>query len=142
LRKNIRHKCSDKWPNNSCVLHHDNPPAHASLNVQQFLASMNTTVIPPLSLLTRLCPPIFFLFPKMKLKLKGRCFDSIKEIQTISQNVMKTLTQYDFQKCFQSWKSHWNHCINAKGTTSKGMGVNRNFSKWLRYSRGISGTFG
>jgi len=29
-----------------------------------------------------------------------------------------------------------------KGTTSKGMGVNRNFGKWLSYGRGISGTFG
>jgi len=41
----------------------------------------------------------------MILKLKGQRFDSIKEIQTVSQNVMKTVTQYDFQKCFWSWKS-------------------------------------
>jgi len=29
-----------------------------------------------------------------------------------------------------------------KGTTSKGMGANRNFSKWLSYGRGILRTFG
>jgi hypothetical protein len=29
-----------------------------------------------------------------------------------------------------------------KGTTSKGMGANRNFGRWLSYGRGISGTFG
>jgi len=29
-----------------------------------------------------------------------------------------------------------------KGTTSKGLGANRNFGKWLSYSRGILGTFG
>jgi hypothetical protein len=29
-----------------------------------------------------------------------------------------------------------------KGTTWKGMEANRNFSKWLRYGRGILGTFG
>jgi len=28
-----------------------------------------------------------------------------------------------------------------KGTTSKGMVVNRNFGKWLSHGRGISGTF-
>jgi hypothetical protein len=29
-----------------------------------------------------------------------------------------------------------------KGTTSKEMGANRNFGKWLSYGRGISGSFG
>jgi hypothetical protein len=33
----------------------------------------------------------------MKLKLKGRRFDSIKEIQTESQDTMKMLTRNDFQ---------------------------------------------
>jgi hypothetical protein len=36
----------------------------------------------------------------MKLKLKGRHFDSIEEIQTKSQDAMKTLTQNIFQQCF------------------------------------------
>jgi hypothetical protein len=51
----------------------------------------------------------------MKLKLKRRRFDSTEEIQTESQNAMKTLTRNDFQKCFLSWKSRWNRCILAKG---------------------------
>jgi len=42
----------------------------------------------------------FFLFLKMKLKLKRQCFDSSKEIQTESQDVMKMLTQNDSQQCF------------------------------------------
>jgi len=29
-----------------------------------------------------------------------------------------------------------------KGNDSKGMGANRNFGRWLSYSRGTSGTFG
>jgi arsenate reductase-like glutaredoxin family protein len=58
----------------------------------------------------------------MKLKLKGRRFDSIKEIQTLSQNVMKTLTRNDFQKFFRSWKSSWNRCINTKGDYFEGVG--------------------
>jgi hypothetical protein len=38
----------------------------------------------------------FFLFRKMKLKLKRRRFDSIKEIQPESQDVIKTLKRNDF----------------------------------------------
>jgi len=84
-----------------------------------------------------LCPTIpthrpshpcdFFLFPNIKLKLKGRRFDSIKEIQTASQNVMKTLWQNDFQKYFRSWKSRWNRSINAEGDYLKGDGGEKIF---------------
>jgi hypothetical protein len=62
----------------------------------------------------------FFLFPKMKFKLKGRRFDSIIEIQTVSQNVIKTLRRNDFQKCFRSWNSHWNRHISAKRDSFEG----------------------
>jgi hypothetical protein len=91
MRENIRHKRPDKWHNNSWALHHDNTPAHASLVVRQFLASTKTVIPqPPYSQDLATCD--FFLFPKMKLKLKGQRFDSSEEIQTKSQDVMKTLT--------------------------------------------------
>jgi hypothetical protein len=57
----------------------------------------------------------FFLFPNVKLQPKGRRFDSIKEIQTVSQNAMKTMTRNDFQQCFRSWKYSWDLYINAEG---------------------------
>jgi hypothetical protein len=58
----------------------------------------------------------------MKLKLKGRRFDSIEEIQTESQDVMKKLTRNDFQQCFRSCKPRWNLCINAEGHYFEGDG--------------------
>jgi hypothetical protein len=83
-------------------LHQDNALAHALLVVWQFSASTNTTVIfhPPYSL--DLTPCDFFLFPKLKLKLKEQRFDSIEGIETKSQDVMKMLTRNDFQQCFRS----------------------------------------
>jgi hypothetical protein len=35
----------------------------------------------------------------MKLKLKGRHFESTEEIQAESQDVLKMLMQNDFQQC-------------------------------------------
>jgi hypothetical protein len=58
----------------------------------------------------------------MKLKLKGRRFDSIEEIQTESQDILNTLTRNDFQQCFRSRKSRWNRCINAEGDYFEGDG--------------------
>jgi hypothetical protein len=75
---------------------------------------------PPPILLTGPCTLQFFLFPKMKLKLKGQHFDSTEEIQTESQDVMKMLMQNGFQLCFPSWKSCWDHCINAQGDYFEG----------------------
>ena len=46
LRENIWCTHPDKWHNNSWFLHHDSTPAYASLVVLNFLASMNSTVIP------------------------------------------------------------------------------------------------
>jgi hypothetical protein len=59
---------------------------------------MTVILHPPYSM--DLTPCDFFLFPKMKLKLKEQRFDSIEGIQTESQDVMKMLTCNDFQQCF------------------------------------------
>jgi len=95
-RVNIRRQPVGKWRNDSWAPNHDNAPAHTSLVLQQYLASTNRTVIrhPPYSPDLATCG--FFLYPKMKLKLKGRRFDSIDEIQTESQDVMEMLKQNNF----------------------------------------------
>jgi hypothetical protein len=48
-----------------------------------------------------LAPCDFFLLPKIKLKLKGRRFDTNEEMQAESQRVLDTLTEKDFQEAFQ-----------------------------------------
>jgi hypothetical protein len=57
----------------------------------------------------------FFLFPKMKLKLKGNQFDTTEEIQGEMQRVLDTLTEKDFQKAFQKWRGLWDRCLHAGG---------------------------
>jgi hypothetical protein len=49
------------------------------------------SVIPHPPYSPHLAPCEFFLFPKIKLKLKGRRFDTIEEIQAESQIVLDTL---------------------------------------------------
>jgi hypothetical protein len=90
--------------------------------VQQLLAFTNMTVIPRPFYSPDLALCHFFPFPKMKFKLEGQRFDSIIAIQTVSQNVIKTLRRNDFQKYFRSWKSRWNRHISAKGHYFEGDG--------------------
>jgi hypothetical protein len=69
-----------------------------------------------------LAPCDFFLFPKMKLKLKGRQFDTTEEIQAESQRVLDILTEKDLQEAFQKWRRRWDRCLHAGGNYFEGDG--------------------
>jgi hypothetical protein len=57
----------------------------------------NMTVIPHPLYLPDLAPSNFFLFPRVKIKLKGRHFDIIEVIEAESKVVLNTLTEHYFQ---------------------------------------------
>jgi hypothetical protein len=42
------------------------------------------------------------VFPKLKIKLKGRHFDTTKVIEEQSQAVLNTFTEQDFQGAFKT----------------------------------------
>src|SRR5215475_14309547 len=65
---------------------------------------------------------LFLLFPEIKLKLKGRRFDTIEEIQAELQRVLDTLTEKDFQEAFQKWRRRWDQCLHAGGNYFEGDG--------------------
>jgi hypothetical protein len=41
-------------------------------------------------------------FPRLKIKLKGRQFDTIDVIEADSQAVLNTLTEHNFQDAFKN----------------------------------------
>jgi len=63
----------------------------------------NMTTVPHPAYSPDLAPCDFYMFPKMKLRLKGRRFISIEEIQAELQQVLNMLTPADFSECFQKW---------------------------------------
>ena len=73
LRENVRMKRPDQWRNNTWLLHHDNGSAHAALLNRWFLTDNNMTVVPHPPYSPDVAPSDFFLFPKLKMKL--RCED-------------------------------------------------------------------
>jgi hypothetical protein len=60
---------------------HDNAPAHKTANVCQFLTQKNVTTPYHPPYLPDLSPPHYFLFPKLKMKLKGLHFADVAEIK-------------------------------------------------------------
>ena len=119
LREAVRRKRSQLWTNQSWVLHHDNAPAHSSFLVHNFLVKNETAVVqPPNS--PDLAPAHFFLFPKLKSTLKGRCFDTFDEIQKNSMKKLFIIPKEAFQKVFQSWQKHWEQCVANEGNYFEG----------------------
>jgi len=115
LREDIRRKrpelcCAGNW-----LLHDDNAPSHRDLVTREFLAHKGIITLPNPPYSPDLAPCDFFLFPKMKLQLKGRRFDRVEEMQRESQNVLGALREQDFQHAFQQWQRRWDRCVAAQG---------------------------
>jgi hypothetical protein len=80
-----------------------------------------------------LAPYDFFLFPKMKLKLKGRRFDTTEEIQAESQRLLDTLTEKDYQKAFQNRGDGGTGVYMREGTTSRVMAADRPYGEFYDF---------
>jgi len=93
----------DVKENGDWLLHHDNAPAHTSLVVREFLTNNNMTTVPHPSYSPHLAPCDFYVFPKLKLQVKGGRYVFTEEIQAKPQQVLNTLTLADFNHSFQKW---------------------------------------
>jgi len=108
------------WRAGNWLLHDDNAPSHQALVTREFLAYNSFIALLQLLYSPDLAPRDFFLFPKMKLQLKGRCFDTMEEIQQESQNVLGRLREQDLQHAFQQWQRCWDRCVTAQGDYFEG----------------------
>jgi hypothetical protein len=52
----------------------------------------------------------------LKIKLKGRHFDTVEVIVV----VLNTLTEHEFQDVFKKWQKGWEWCIPVEGDHFKG----------------------
>jgi hypothetical protein len=58
----------------------------------------------------------------LKIKLKGRQFDTTEVIEAESQAVLNTLTEHDFQDAYKKWQKRWEQCIRPEGHYFEGDG--------------------
>ncbi|UYV60861.1 hypothetical protein LAZ67_1002633 [Cordylochernes scorpioides] len=115
LREAVRLKRHERWQNNDWILHVGNARPHTAHVVLQFLAKHSTIQIPHPPYSPDLAPNDFFLYPKLKMNLKGRKFDNVDMIQAESKATLRNLSKSDFISCFDNWKKRWNGCIEAGG---------------------------
>ena len=81
--------------------HQDNVPVHNSILVTDYLTKMGIKTVPQPSYSPDLAPCDFWLFLKLKEKLRGSRYETIEEMKEAVTKVIETLTQEDFRGAFQ-----------------------------------------
>ncbi|UYV65132.1 hypothetical protein LAZ67_3003238 [Cordylochernes scorpioides] len=130
LREAVRLKRPERWQNNDWILHVGNARPHTVHVVLQFLAKHSTIQIPHPPYSPDLAPNDFFLYPKLKINLKGRKFDNVDMIQAESKATLRNLSKSDFISCFDNWKKRWNG-LGRLGTGSP-LGNRQVRPDWVR----------
>ncbi|UYV69977.1 hypothetical protein LAZ67_7001367 [Cordylochernes scorpioides] len=130
LREAVRSKRPERWQNNDWILYVDNARPHTAHVVLQFLAKHSTIQIPHPPYSPDLAPNDFFLYPKLKMKLKGRKFDNVDMIQAESKATLRNLSKSDFISCFDNWKKKMEQIMPCRCQQ-------RNFQYTDDFTRGV-----
>ena len=81
---------------------------------------MGIKTVPQLPYSPDLAPCDFYLFPKLKEKLKGCHYERIEEMKEAVMKVIDMLTQEDFHGAFQKLLERYNKCTAAGWDYFKG----------------------
>ena len=65
---------------------------------------------------SNLSPCDYFLFPKLKTKIKGAFYDDIPAIQAAVTEVLKNIPINDIKKSMHALVDRSKHCIKSNGT--------------------------
>ena len=113
--KRIRRKKLALFKSGQWHFHQDNVPVHNFILVTDYLTKMGINTIPQSSYSRDLAPSDFWLFPKLKEKLRGCRYETIEEMKEAVMKVIDTLTQEDFHGAFQKLLERYSKCIAAGG---------------------------
>jgi hypothetical protein len=119
LHEAVRRRRPEIWPD-AYNLHHDNALAHYALAVRELLAKKSTMKVdhPPYS--SDLVPCDFWLFPRLKIALKGHRFSDIADIQGHATTILHSIPEEEFQKCSEQCKHRLTKRICAQGESFEG----------------------
>jgi len=101
LRDAVRRKRPEMWADNSWILHDDNAPSHRARIVLNYLTKHQVNTIEQAPYSPDMAPCDFFLFPKLKLPLRGKRFQSIEEIKENATRELKAIPS----SAYQAWRT-------------------------------------
>ena len=103
FRKRFRRKMPALFKSGQWHFHQENAPVHISILVTDYLPKMGMKTVSHPPYRRDLAPCDFWLFPKLKEKLRGCRYVTIEEMKEAVTMVIDTLTQEDFHGVFQKF---------------------------------------
>jgi hypothetical protein len=82
-----------------------------SLVVQQFLAQKSFPVISQPTYTSDLAPSDLWLFPTLKMSLKGTRFSAMEDIEWTATTDLQKIPNEAFGRCFQQWQDRMSKCV-------------------------------
>ncbi len=125
LKENVRRKRPELWEQNEegdrkFLLHHDNAPAHTATQTLAKLGRWGIQMVahPPYS--PDLAPSDFALFPKLKSMMRGKRFDSVRQMEDEASKILRSLEPAFFRKVMTDLGTRWGLCMQKDGDYFEG----------------------
>jgi histone-lysine N-methyltransferase SETMAR len=118
LREKLRPAIRKKRPNllrNGVILLHDNARPHTAQVVTELLASYNWEALPHPAYSPDLSPCDFFLFGKLKSKLRGQEFQTEDAINQATKEALVELAKGGYHAGIFGLQKRWEQCIRDGG---------------------------
>ena len=113
FRKRFRRKRPALFKSGQWHFPQENALVHSSILVTDYLTIMGIKTVPHPPYSPDLSPCDFWLFPKLKEKLRGYRYETIEEMKEAVTKVIDTFTQEHFHGAFQKLLERNNKCIAA-----------------------------
>lgn len=95
--------------------HHDNASAHTAAQTLEFLRENQVQLLPHPPYSPDLAPCDYFLFPKIKDKLRGTRFSTMEEARDAFEGEIRGLSEIEWKNCFRNWFERMQKCISCRG---------------------------
>ena len=92
FRKRFRRERPELFKSGQWHLHQDNAPTYKSIMVTSYLTEMGVKTVPHPPYNPDLAACEFWMFPRLKEKLRGRRFEDVKEMKEAVTEALDTFT--------------------------------------------------
>ncbi len=125
VRRSIRirrgHAAYTRLYSSRFLLHMDNAGPHRSNFVQQYLDMLDWKQLKHPAYSPDLSPCDFFLFPRLKKKLRGRQFHDTTALRQAIDFELGQIRAEEWEHCYTDWLTRCRKCLAARGRYFEGM---------------------
>lgn len=97
------------------ILHHDNASSHIAGRTTKYLEGEGVELLNPPTYSPDLAPCDFFLFPRIKDKMRGLRFSSAEAAVEAYEKLVSEVSREDWSWCFREWFRRMEECVELKG---------------------------